>query len=214
MPGEGDPQSGGGQVAGGAVASVSTDQRHFRKGPFLAALDGKSREVDRAQAEEVLKDLRELRGRTGPSLGLDEVIRRWLPETHEGDRRHVEQHWLEAWRMPHEAERVLINGLIKALEVAIQGASDREEILPFDSYWISGSGRVEVVVTCNDRQVNILIFTPTAVGPAYRGSYEEQEEIWSVHKGGARNWESLEHEDRDGVITTRLCRRPPGGGAA
>lgn len=208
------PAEGGGTsaVGGGSVGGTAQLRRTFRKGPFLKELDRKSRATSRAEAEDILKALLQLRDKSYPA-GLRELIEQELPGTHADDRKHVKAHWLDAWEEPWKAEQVLVNGLIKALEAAIAGSPSAHEILPFDCYWVSETTGFEVVVTSSDRQVNLLIFTPAIGGPVFGGSYPEDEEVWSVRKGTARPWETVEHASVEaGVITAKQMQRPPGGG--
>lgn len=206
MPAEG----GNGGVGGGSVGGTAQVLRTFRKGPFLTELDKRSREASREDAENVRKALEQIRDKPYPA-GLEQVIAAQLPGTHPDDRKHVKKHWLEDWEHPWQAEGVLVNGLIKAIQAAIEGSPDPERILPFDCYWVSGAGSFEMVVTRSDRQVNVLIFTPPIGGPVFGDSYPIHEEVWSIRKGALKSWESEEHKVA-GVITTQLKQRPPGGG--
>ncbi len=209
MPGEGEGGGGGTQIAGGAVAYAAGELRTFRKGPFLAKLDKKSREVSLGDAVQIRKTLEELRAKPGDELGLSAVIATLLSETHTEDRKHVYDHWLSGWKA-HHSERILVNGLIKAIDAAIEGSSDPGRVLPFDCYWIAGGEQFEVVVTCSPWQVNVLIFTPRAEGPLFQGRYSQDEEVWSVRAGAAKRWEKTEYTDASDVITTKMWQRPPG----
>ncbi len=214
MPAEGGGGSGP-AVAGGAVGRDPRDLRTFRKGPFLARLDEKSRNTTVGDARGIIEELEVLLQNTGSLIGLGTYMRGSLKQAHKKDHDHVEQHWLTDWQ-DKNCERVLINALIKAIDLAIEGRTDDQMMLPFDCYWVAGGQHFEAVVTRTELredvycQVNILLFTPPANGAPFKGPWGGYEQVWSIRTDTPRPWENCEKSDEAGVITTQLCRRPEG----
>ena len=118
----------------------------------------------------------------------------------------------QGWWPAHQPiEPIVRQSLIKALDLAV------ERNLPLDSHWLCAGNQFQVIVTCNNSQVNRLILTPLPPGvPVPPTQPTAKMPIWLIKQGtGAESAgdenpaEAIEYvEEHSHVVTMQLKAVP------
>jgi hypothetical protein len=106
----------------------------------------------------------------------------------------------------HPIEPIIRQGLIRALELAI------EKDLPLDSYWmadgdrlINAGDRFETLVMCTPQQITRIVMTPPSPPPRNPQNPMNFADIRVIKRGEKADFETLEPPQQSGpVITTKL----------
>ena len=79
---------------------------------------------------------------------------------------------------------IYAQGLIQALNLSLGEGKGRP--LPIDSYWLVGHDKVELISLASDRQLTLLIATPTPPEPAPAGIMSESSQVWVTTRRAGR----------------------------
>ena len=158
------------------------------KGPILTALDHLVNEADPETIRGFVESLQAI-AEGGGSLG---GFARQLGFLDEGQMAHLERDWFGEvgyWAELQPVEPVLVASLIQAGHLVLddpESGKPRSQKLPLDCYWVRAGSDFEVSIMPNERQVTLLLLTPTA--PArFADSGGEQpalDNIWLVRRKG------------------------------
>ena len=157
------------------------------KGPVTRCLDLLSVRADaRARLGELRKAIVGLR--RAQFRGLEQVFGRYLFKDFYSASQikrvteYLKTYWFDEktgwWPACQPIAPIYAQGLLRGLDAAL--APREGQPLPFDSYWIIGHGRVEMLTLVNPRQVTLLIATPPPVELAPSGIWGESSEAWGT----------------------------------
>jgi hypothetical protein len=93
---------------------------------------------------------------------------------------YLRRYWFDEatgwWPAFQPVAPIYAHGLVHALNVSL-GVHGRQP-LPFDSYWILGHDKVEIITLASDRQLTLLIATPAPPQLAQSGIRGVSSEAW------------------------------------
>lgn len=99
---------------------------------------------------------------------------------------------------------IYAHGLIQALNVSL--GAGKGQPLPFDSYWLVGHDKVELITLASDRQLTLLIATPTPPEPAPAGIASESSEVWVTARRAGRTAQEIDPITAQGVQGSAALR--------
>jgi hypothetical protein len=85
---------------------------------------------------------------------------------------------------------IYAHGLLQALNVSLGDGKGRP--LPIDSYWLAGHDKVELISLASDRQLTLLIATPTPPEPAPAGIASESSQVWVTARRSGRSAQEVD----------------------
>lgn len=85
---------------------------------------------------------------------------------------------------------IYAQGLIQALNVSLDAGKGQP--LPFDSYWLVGHDKVEMLTLASDRQLTLLIATPTPPESAPAGIASETSQVWVTARRAGRTAQEVD----------------------
>lgn len=173
-------------------------QGNITKGPVLYYLDQLSRsDASLSRLGMLLEALEQLQ----PTYrGLMDVFQQHLfpdydPARLEALNNYLRRYWFDEaqgwWRSQQPIEPVFCQGLIKALQEAINNPitiavedpaqGKRQKALPIDSYWLVVGERFEMTICRSLQQVTLLILTPPPPNPR-PGIWDQDTPVWVVRR--------------------------------
>ncbi len=185
------------------------------KGPMLSAIDANSRSAN------WVSDVRTALYQPDPNGNLEPVadIAERFQFANQNEAAHLRTHWFNPVPGPPRwwPEHQLIQPLVrKALHTIFtlclyedtQATRPRHPPIFTDCYWMCASERFEVVITCNDHQVNALMITPPPPGfTPWQTVNAGLEPIWIVkHMAYGTGEDLVERLDADRVLLTQIYR--------